>query len=83
MQVGDLLGSGTVSGETEPARTSGSILELSANGTKKIKLNGGEERTFLEDGDIVRLKGWAGRGSEGLVGFGECVGTIQPAMSSQ
>lgn len=81
MQVGDLLGSGTVSG-TEPDTTSGSLLELSANGTKRIQLNGGEERTFLEDGDIVTLKGWAGHTEGGLVGFGECVGRIEPALKS-
>ncbi len=79
MQVGDLLGSGTVSG-TEPATTSGSMLELSANGKEKIKLDGGDERTFLEDGDTVTLRGWAGGEEGGLVGFGECEGRIEPAV---
>lgn len=79
MQVGDLIGSGTVSG-TDPDTTSGSMLELSASGRKKIKLQGGEERTFLEDYDTVKLKGWAGDTGTGLVGFGECVGTVQPAI---
>ncbi len=78
MQVGDLLGSGTVSG-TEPETTSGSMLELSANGRTKIKLHAGEERTFLEDFDTVALKGWAGKTDGGLVGFGKCVGSIEPA----
>ena len=82
MQVGDLIGSGTVSGK-EPETTSGSMLELSANGRKKIRLQNGEERTFLEDGDTVKLKGWAGQTSGGLVGFGECAGTIEPAIKSQ
>ena len=80
MQVGDLLGSGTVSG-TEPDTTSGSMLELSANGKNKIQLHGGDERTFLEDYDIVTLKGWAGGEEGGLVGFGECSGMIKPAIT--
>ena len=82
MQVGDLLGSGTVSG-TEPATTSGSMLELSANGKSKIQLQGGDERTFLEDYDTVALKGWAGGKESGLVGFGACVGMIEPAIKFQ
>lgn len=82
MQVGDLLGSGTVSG-TEPGTTSGSMLELSANGKHKIQLRDGEERTFLEDYDILTLKGWAGGEEGGLVGFGECAGRIEPAMTFQ
>ncbi len=80
MQVGDLLGSGTVSG-TEPATSSGSMLELSASGKNKIQLRGGEERTFLEDYDAVTLKGWAGGEEGGLVGFGECSGRIEPAIT--
>lgn len=82
MQVGDLLGSGTVSG-TEPRTTSGSMLELSANGKNKIQLHGGDERTFLEDYDTLTLKGWAGGEEGGLVGFGECAGMIAPAITMQ
>lgn len=82
MQVGDLLGSGTVSG-TEPDTTSGSMLELSANGKNKIQLHGGDGRTFLEDYDILTLKGWAGGKEGGLVGFGECAGKIEPAITVQ
>lgn len=79
MQVGDLLGSGTVSG-TETETTSGSMLELSRAGKKKIKLQDGDERAFLEDYDTVTLRGWAGSEESGLVGFGECVGRIEPAI---
>ena len=82
MHVGDLLGSGTVSG-AEAGTTSGSMFELSSNGRDKIRLEGGEERIFLEDGDTVTLKAWAGsqeEGGGGLVGFGDCVGTIEPAI---
>ena len=78
MQVGDLLGSGTISG-TE-AGTQGSMLEQCSNGKSALKLNDGEERRFFEDYDVVTMKGWAGEEEGGLVGFGECVGMIEPAM---
>lgn len=78
MQVGDLLGSGTISG-TEPG-TEGSLLEQCQNGKSVVRLRNGEERKFLEDGDVVTIRGWCG-GEEGeLVGFGECVGRIEPAI---
>lgn len=73
MRVGDLLGSGTISGPTEGA--AGSLVELS----RGINLEGGEKRRFLEDHDIVVIRGWAGEDGE-RVGFGECVGTILPAI---
>ncbi|MCJ1467848.1 hypothetical protein MMC07_006473 [Pseudocyphellaria aurata] len=81
MQVGDLLGSGTISG-TSPG-SQGSLLEQSRNGTTDIELSGGERRTFLEDFDTVTLRGWAGGHDGELVGFGECVGRIEPAVSIQ
>ena len=37
-------------------------------------------RTFLEDGDEVTIKGVCGEDEEALVGFGECVGRIEPAL---
>ncbi|MCJ1234375.1 hypothetical protein MMC14_002336 [Varicellaria rhodocarpa] len=78
MQVGDLLGSGTVSG-TEPG-TQGCFLEQCENGKNPLKLKNGEERTFLEDNDQVTLRGWAGSMETGLVGFGECKGSIESAI---
>ena len=82
LQVGDLIGSGTISG-TDFGTSSGSMLELSMSGKEVIKLDGGEERTFLEDFDTVTLKGWAGKTESGLVGFGECVGQILPGPQSK
>jgi fumarylacetoacetase len=78
MRVGDLLGSGTISG-LEPG-TQGSLLEASQGGKMPFGLTGGETRLFLEDGDVVRILGWAGDKQKGLVGFGECVGRIDPAL---
>ena len=77
MQVGDLLGSGTVSG-TQPG-SQGCLLEQSRGGKVPIKV-GNAERVFLEDGDAVSLRGWAGMDG-GLVGFGPCIGHIEPAIS--
>ncbi|KAH6417354.1 fumarylacetoacetase [Parastagonospora nodorum] len=77
-QPGDLLGSGTISGET--AAEYGSFLEQSQNGKETIALNGGEKRTFLEDGDEITIRGICGADEEALVGFGECVGRIEPAL---
>ena len=75
VRAGDLCGSGTVSG---PAQGSfGSLLELTWNGQRPLTWPDGIERTFLEDGDTVILRGWC-EGSH-RIGFGECVGTVQPA----
>ena len=78
MQIGDLLGSGTISG-VEPG-TEGCLLEQTRNGMTTLTLYNGEKRTFLEDNDVVTLRGWAGNVDDGLVGFGECKGRIEPAI---
>jgi fumarylacetoacetase len=76
MSVGDLLGSGTVSG---PAKDQlGSLLELSWNGTEPVQLPGGETRSFLEDGDSLVMRGWC-QGDGYRVGFGEVEGTVLAA----
>jgi len=74
MRVGDLLGSGTISGPERGNR--GSMLELSWGGREPVRLDTGEERRFLEDGDTVTLRGTAvGRGYR--IGFGDCRGTLR------
>ncbi|MEL6961399.1 MAG: fumarylacetoacetase [Pseudomonadota bacterium] len=77
MRVGDLLGSGTISGSTRESR--GSLLELSWGGREPLTLQNGEERRFLDDGDSVVLRG-AAKGEGYRIGFGECVGTVLPAI---
>ena len=79
MNVGDLLGSGTISGPTKPER--GSLLELSWGGKEPITLDTGETRSFLEDGDTLTLAGHA-QGNGYRVGFGTCAGTILPALDT-
>jgi fumarylacetoacetase len=76
MNVGDLLGSGTISGPEKSQR--GSLLEISWNGTEPIELASGIVRTFLEDGDSLVMRGWC-QGDGYRVGFGEVEGTILPA----
>ncbi|MBN7817964.1 fumarylacetoacetase [Algoriphagus pacificus] len=76
INVGDLMASGTISGKTEDSF--GSMLELSWNGKNLVKLETGEERTFLEDGDTVIMKGYSEK--DGFrVGFGEVKGQLLPA----
>ena len=79
LRAGDLLGSGTISG-SEPG-TYGSILEHTQGGKVPLQLGGDEQRVFLEDGDTVTIQGWAGSNDGELVGFGECAGTILPAIA--
>ncbi|MFN3641568.1 MAG: fumarylacetoacetase [Gemmobacter sp.] len=76
MTVGDLLGSGTISGPTKDSR--GSMLELSWGGKEPLTLPGGATRSFLEDGDTVVMRGHA-QGDGYRVGFGQCEGVILPA----
>ncbi|TMJ22948.1 MAG: fumarylacetoacetase [Alphaproteobacteria bacterium] len=76
MNVGDLLGSGTISGPDKHQR--GSLLEISWNGTEPIVLAGGVKRTFLEDGDCLVMRGWC-QGDGYRVAFGEVEGPIAPS----
>lgn len=77
MRVGDLLGSGTISGPDKDSR--GSLLELSWGGKEPLTLATGEMRRFLEDGDRLVLRG-AAEGKGYKVGFGDCAGQILPAL---
>jgi fumarylacetoacetase len=83
LRPGDLLGSGTVSGPTPGSL--GCLLELTHGGAQPFRLPTGEERTFLKDQDEVILRGYCQRGEPGSkdylrIGFGECRGTISPAL---
>ena len=72
-RIGDLMGSGTISGPEHDA--SGSLLELAWNGQEPIELSTGARRSFLEDGDEVVMTGWC-QADGYRVGFGEVRGTI-------
>ena len=77
MRVGDLCGTGTISGSTDDSY--GSLLELTWRGEKPIQLPNGEQRTFLQDGDVVMMKGFC-QGDGYRVGFGEVTGKILQAL---
>jgi fumarylacetoacetase len=79
LRTGDLLGTGTISGPGEAE--GGSMLELSHGGRQPIALPNGETRTFLLDGDTVTLKAYCEREGARRIGFGECVGTVRPALT--
>jgi fumarylacetoacetase len=76
MNVGDLLGSGTISGPEKHQR--GSLLEISWNGSEPVQLAPGVTRSFLEDGDSLLMRGWC-QGDGYRIGFGVVEGTILPA----
>lgn len=73
LRTGDLLATGTISGDISGSH--GCLLEATDGGASPVKLNDGSQRKFLEDGDIVRITGFAGESSSG-VGFGECSGRL-------
>ncbi len=67
---------------TVPAQAAdgrGCLLELTRNGAEAVALADGGQRTYLEDGDIVTLTGYC-QGEGFRVGFGECSGTLLPAL---
>ena len=74
---GDMLGSGTQSGPTH--EEAGSLLELSRGGKEKITLSNGEQRSFLEDGDNVIMRGWCEKEGYARIGFGPVESTVLPA----
>lgn len=77
LSVGDLVASGTISGP-EPGER-GSLLEITWGGRDPITLaDGSGTRTFLQDGDELRMSGWC-QGDGYRIGFGEVTGRILPA----
>ena len=76
INVGDMYGSGTISGHTPDSY--GSMLELSWKGTKPLKLDDDLERKFILDYDTVIMRAYAEK--NGIrVGFGESVVKILPS----
>jgi fumarylacetoacetase len=75
LEPGDLIGTGTLSTESEGGL--GSLLEISRGGKQPVKLPTGETRSFLENGDEVILRAWCE--GEVRIGLGECVGRVAAA----
>jgi len=79
VRVGDMYGSGTISGPEKEMY--GSMLELSWKGTKPVQLANGETRKFIQDGDTVIMKAYSEK--DGLrIGFGECRSKVHPARKT-
>ncbi len=78
LRPADLLASGTISGPGDGAR--GCLMELTRRGAEPLTLDNGEQRRFLEDGDEVRLHARCTRAGRVGIGFGACVGVVEPAL---
>ncbi|WP_323040425.1 fumarylacetoacetase [Gemmobacter sp.] len=76
MNVGDLLGSGTISGPAKDSR--GSLLELSWGGKEPLTLATGDQRSFIADGDSIVMRGRC-QGDGYRIGFGDCRGKVVAA----
>jgi fumarylacetoacetase len=77
LQPGDLIGTGTLSSESDGGL--GSLLEISQGGKRPLQLATGETRSFLEDGDEIILRAWCEGEGAVRIGFGECVGRVVAA----
>ncbi len=76
IKVGDMYGSGTISGPTPEAY--GSMLEISWQGTKPVKMPDGSERKFIQDNDTIIMRGYS-ENDKVRIGFGEVSTKILPA----
>ena len=78
IRCGDMMASGTISGPHEGSF--GSMLEIAWKGTKPVAMNDGSQRTFIQDGDAVIMRGYAER--DGVrIGFGSCASKVLPNES--
>ena len=77
LQPGDLIGTGTLSTESDGGL--GSLLEISRGGKQPIDLPSGETRSFLEDGDEITMRAWCEGDGGPRIGFGECIGRVVTA----
>jgi fumarylacetoacetase len=79
LHAGDLLGTGTQSGPN-PGEA-GSLLELSVGGREPVQIGGGEQRTFLQDGDTVIFRAWCEKPGAARIGFGEVRGRMTGGLA--
>jgi len=77
LRPGDLIGSGTISGEQDESRAC--LTELTNAGKDPLPVGNGEFRTALDDGDEIILKARASHEGAVTIGFGEVRGRIRPA----
>ncbi|OBQ55286.1 fumarylacetoacetase [Tamlana sp. s12] len=77
---GDLMGSGTISGPTEDSF--GSMLELTKNGEKPIKMKDGSTRKYINDNDTVIMRGFCEKDGT-RIGFGEVSTKLLPVYKKK
>ena len=76
VKVGDMMGSGTISGKDE--NSYGSMLEIAWAGSKPVAMNDGSTRVFINDNDTVTMRGYAEKNGV-KVGFGKVETKVLPA----
>lgn len=87
LHVGDLIGTGTLSsgkeqsekifGISKRSMSLGCLLEQCEDGKSPIEV-AQQSVHWLEDGDEIIMKGWAGEGAN-RIGFGRVSGIVAPA----
>ena len=80
LTAGDLLGSGTMSGDSRG--TEGALIEMTNGGNDPLILESGEQRTFLQDGDEVILRAFCRQPGYASISFGEASGIVLAALDS-
>ena len=78
IRAGDIYASGTVSGPER--KQCGSLIELTDNGTRPLRLSDGTGRSFLEDGDKVDITATAAADGAAARHLGTVSGTVVPAL---
>lgn len=81
LEPGDVVGTGTIADETDEGY--GSLLERTRGGSASFELPTGEVRTYLEDGDEVRMTARASAPGRVSIGFGECRSVVLPAHAER
>lgn len=79
LEIGDLIGSGTVSGLEKGSWAS--LLEMTARGAEPLNLPTGETRGFIQDGDEIIFRGHCAREGFARIGFGECRAVVLPSVA--
>ena len=77
LNIGDLMASGTISGDTPDSF--GSMLELTWGGQRPLTLPNGEERRFIADGDTIIMHAFAEKNGC-RIGFGRLENTVLPTI---
>jgi fumarylacetoacetase len=77
LAIGDLMGTGTISGPDKP--NLGSLLELTLRGTEPLTMPSGEKRGFIEDNDEILFRGFCEKPGFARIGFGECRAVVLPS----